>query len=151
MKMKKMNLRSLLALLAISVSMSFLASCDRESFVDDDALPTSAQTFLQTYFPSAQIVSVMQEGSGLWAEYEVMLADGSQLSFNHKGEWRDVDCAGKAVPAGIVPEAIRQKVASLYPTAAVVEISRDDNGYEVELDNGVELEFNKKYVMKEIG
>lgn len=146
-----MNLRSLLALLAVTATMTFLVSCDRESFIDDDALPTSAQTFLQTYFPSAQIVSAMQEGSGRWAEYEVMLADGSQLSFNHKGEWRDVDCAGKAVPAGIVPEAIQQKVTTLYPTAVVVEISRDDNGYEVELDNGIELEFNKKYVMKEIG
>lgn len=145
-----MNLRSLMAIVVAVVSLTVFTSCDKEAFIDEAALPTAAQTFIKNYFPSAQIAGVMKEGSGRWAEYDVTMTDGIQLSFNHKGEWRDVDCGGKAVPADLVPQAIRDKVAQLYPQAVIVEISRDNDGYDVELDNGIDLEFNKKYVLREV-
>ena len=148
--MKTMNLRSLMALVVAVVSLTVFTSCDKEAFIDEAALPATAQTFIKNYFPGAQIAGVMKEGSGHWAEYDVTMTDGTQLSFNHKGEWRDVDCVNKAVPADLVPQAIQDKVVQLYPQAVIVEISLDHNGYDVELDNGIDLEFNRKYVLKEM-
>lgn len=79
-----------------------------------------------------------------------MLADGSQLSFNHKGEWRDVDCAGKAVPAGIVPQSVADYVKAHYPDATINKIERDHKEVEVQLSNHVELTFNKKMQLIDI-
>ena len=147
---KKMNLRSLLALLVATVSMTLFASCDKDSFIDTAQLPAEAQTFIDTYFASSKVVTVMKEGTGLWAEYDVNLADGTSITFDHKGEWTDVDCGLAAVPAGIVPEQIASKVAELYPSQFITDIDRDFEGYEVELNNGVDLSFNKKFVLKEV-
>ncbi len=146
----KMNLRSLMTLLVVTVSITLLASCDKDSFIDTTQLPAEAQTFIDTYFASAKVVTVMKEGTGPRAEYDVNLADGTSLSFNHKGEWTDVDCGLTAVPAGIVPEQIVLKINELYPLNFITNIDREHDGYGIELDNGVDLSFNKKFILKEV-
>jgi nitrogen fixation protein len=45
----------------------------------------------------------------------------------------------------ILPEAIRQYVTKNYPDAKVLKIEvTDRKGYDVELSNGFELEFDKR-------
>lgn len=146
----KLNLRSFLTVFVAVVSMTLSASCEKESIIDATRLPDEAQSFISTYFSTANVVTVMKEGSGVFAEYDVMLADGTRLSFDRNGEWTDVDCGSLAVPAGIVPGEISTKVAELYPKSLITGIDRDSEGYEVELDNGVELSFSKKLALKEV-
>ncbi len=146
----KLNLRSLLTVSVAIVSMILSASCEKDSIIDDTRLPDEAQSFISTYFSATNVVTVMKEGSGLFTEYDVVLADGTKLSFNRNGEWTDVDCGNSAVPAGIVPEEISAKVTELYPNCLIVDIERDSEGYEVELDNGVDLSFSKKFALKEV-
>lgn len=146
----KMNFRSLLTVLTAIVSMTLSLSCEKDSIIDATRLPDEAQSFISTYFSTTNVVTVMKEGSGIFAEYDVMLADGTKLSFDRNGEWTDVDCGHSAVPAGIVPEQISTKVAELYPQSLIVGIDRDSEGYEVELDNGIDLSFNKKLTLKEV-
>ena len=148
--MKTMNLRSLMALVVAVVSLTVFTSCDKEAFIDEAALPATAQTFIKNYFPGVQIAGVMKEGSGHWAEYDVTMTDGTQLSFNHKGEWRDVDCVNKAVPADLVPQKIASYVKSNYPDATINKVERDHKEVEVQLSNHIELTFNKKMQLIDI-
>ena len=56
-----------------------------------------------------------------------------------------MDCEHTQVPVAILPEAIRQYVAKNYPDAKVLKIEvTDRKGYDVELNNGFELEFDKR-------
>lgn len=50
---------------------------------------------------------------------------------------------GQTVPAGIVPPTIAAYVADNYSVTGINEISRDNRGYEVELNTGVELIFDR--------
>ena len=81
---------------------------------------------------------------------DVVMTDGVKLEFNKDGSWTEVDCQYSAVPAGIVPAQIVQKVADLYPNAKIVKIDRDKKEYEIKLDSKVELTFDMKFNLVEV-
>ena len=76
-------------------------------------------------------------------DYEVYLANGTKVEFTLQGDWKEVRCAG-GVPAAIVPAAISKYVKTNYANAAIVKIDKKYSGYEVELNNGLELKFDTK-------
>lgn len=82
--------------------------------------------------------------------YEVIFTDGNKLEFDKKGEWKEVSCKFGAVPQDIVPEAIRQHVASLFPEARIVKMEREKSLYEVTLTNGQELKYNTRFQLIDI-
>lgn len=80
---------------------------------------------------------------GKVTEYEVTLTNGSQIEFDHSGEWKSVDTPNNIpVPAGLLPTAISKFVASKHAGAFIVGIEKEKKGYEVELSNGVEIQFD---------
>ena len=136
--MKK--LYRILPMLLVAVLSIALWSCsDDDEPVPVTKLPSSAQTFLNTYFDNVDIISVTKDKD----DYEVLLSNGYSVEFNTSGEWTDVDApVGKTVPTGFYPAAIDTYISSAYSGSGINEISRIDRGYEVELLNGTDLYFS---------
>ena len=84
-------------------------------------------------------------------KYEVFLADGTEVEFDQSGAWTSVDCKSKAVPAAIVPEAIGRYVAENYPNLAIVQIERESYGYEIELSNDLDIQFDHDFKLIKAG
>lgn len=102
-------------------------------------LPASEKTFLATYYPSTNIISVTKDKE----EYDVRLSNGHSVEFNKSGEWTDVDApAGQTIPSGFYPVAIDEYVSASYANSGINEISRIDRGFEVELLNATDLYFS---------
>lgn len=117
---------------------------DKDEIVSYDRLPGDAKNFILTYYPGAQIAGVIMDKNHGRTTYEVSLYNGHELEFDAEGQWTDVDAPyGQTVPAGIVPPAIAAYVADNYSVTGINEISRDNRGYEVELNTGVELIFDR--------
>ena len=57
----------------------------------------------------------------------------------------EFDCRREAVPSVIVPQQIREFVTAKYPNQKIVGVSRDRRGYDVQLSNGYELGFDRKF------
>ena len=126
-------------LLVAVLSMALWSCSDDDEPVPVTKLPSSAQTFLNTYFDNVDIISVTKDKD----DYEVLLSNGYSVEFNTSGEWTDVDApVGKTVPAGFYPAAIDTYISSAYSGSGINEISRIDRGYEVELLNGTDLYFS---------
>lgn len=106
------------------------------------SLPQPAQDFLKTYFTDYEIVRVTRNNdTPLW--YEVQFRGGGEVKFDASGLWYEVEGdRGQAVPQGFYPAAIDTYVAANYPGRYIAEIQRDARGYEVDLDNDVDLLFN---------
>lgn len=140
--MKK--LLALLPLLLLSVVGFTAVGCsddDKDEIINFEQLPAQAKTFVKTYYPSVNILRTEKDKN----EYEVTLADGSRIDFNHAGEWTDVDAvAGKTIPSGFYPAEIDAYVSLQYNGVGINEISKEAAGYEVDLVNGVDLHFNAK-------
>lgn len=126
-----------------SVLLSLNACADRTQVGSFTSLPQPAQVFVETYFTKADIAVILYEREGLHNEYEVRLNNGTKIEFDYQGNLGKVDCKTNAVPAGIVPTAIVQYVATNHPTMFIVEYSIDRRKQSVELNTEMEIEFDK--------
>lgn len=137
--MKK--IMTLLAVLLLTVG----AISARDKFYNStEPLPAAARNMLSTYFPSIQVNHVKVDKGIFSTEYEVILADGTEIDFDGDGEWEAID-RGRytAIPDGLILKSIRDYVATNYKGAKIVEIDKDRNSYEISLSNGIDLEFDR--------
>ncbi len=137
--MKKMIIA---AMASVVVCMS--ACAEKTQLVKFNELPQKAQTFIETYFNAADISFVKMEKDGLHNDYDVRMTDGTEIDFDHDGSLEQVDCNTKAVPAGIVPEKITTYVAEHFAGAFIVKYEIDRRELKVELNNSLDLEFDKQ-------
>lgn len=112
-----------------------------------DKLPEKARIFIGEYFGGRDVEAVKKSRYPI--EYGVVFADGTKAEFDADGEWMEVDCRKESVPTVIVPSQIRDYVRSKYPGQDIVGVSRDRRGYDVELSNGYELGFDRKFRLVE--
>lgn len=59
--------------------------------------------------------------------------------------WKDIECYNSKVPAGVVPEQIAAYLNKNYSGKSVIKFERHRSVYEVKLNNGMEIEFNRNY------
>lgn len=129
-------------LMFLTVSVSGMAKEDKQINVQE--LPSGAKLFLNSYFAGETVENVVQEAKT--RDYEVTMKSGKEFDFDESGTWKEVDCNTVGVPSSLVPTAILNKVASRYGIGVqVIGIKRTKKGYEVELNNGVEVYFNKRF------
>lgn len=137
---------SYLLLLVMSIFTFSFAACHDD---DDDMpilaneLPQAAKTFISQYYPDIKVVKVTRDQDNNRVEYDVVLGNGHDLTFNANGEWTDVDAPlGQTIPDGIAPANIVEYINQNYNGYGINEISKESYGYDVELTNGIDLEFN---------
>ena len=104
-------------------------------------LPDAITTFIKQHFPNATITGVEPDHDHGGLEYDVYLNDGTQIDFDANNQWEKVESM-KGVPAFFIPKAIASHVKGSYQNAVITKINKEYNGYEVELNNGVELRFD---------
>lgn len=137
--MKRM--KSLIWAFALVAAFLGLQSCDDEKPINPNELPNTAEQFIQEHFPNVAVSSVMKEFDDLTYHYDVYLADGTALTFDKAGEWKDVENRISGVPQTIIPEKINSYIATNYAGYFVVEIERGRQ-YDVELNNDLDLDFS---------
>ena len=114
-------------------------------------MPKQAQLFINKYFNGKAVAMAKMETDLFSKSYDVIFTNGDKLEFDNNGVWTNVDCKHTLVPKGILPKEILNYLNANYPDLNVRQIEKTDNkGYDVELSNGVELEFNKKFQVIDI-
>lgn len=121
-----------------------LMSCSSESISHDASkLPAKARDLISQNFNSAVSMVETEKSVGKVKEYEVILTDGVQVTFSGDGEWKSVDTPNNIpVPHGLVPTSISEFVAQKHAGAYIVGIEKNKKGFEVELSNGVDMQFD---------
>ena len=125
--------------------MNFVVLAGNDKPIQVSEMPKAAQLFIKNHFADLSVAMAKVETDFLDKNYDVVFTNGNKVEFDKKGNWTNVDCEHTQVPVAILPEAIRQYVAKNYPDAKVLKIEvTDRKGYDVELSNGFELEFDKR-------
>ncbi len=132
-----------LLLLIMIVFVAVTAANARDNYYRDaSVLPMSAQTQLKKVFKARVNLVKVDKSLGRVDEYEVVLADGTEIEFDRAGNWKSVEVGkGSEVPSAIVPESIRKYVKKTQ-NQKIVGIEKNRRHYKVELANDVELIFN---------
>ena len=132
----------LTVLVFLGIAMTF-SSCNR------DKANLAINNFVATYFPTSVVVANIKDGS----DYEVTLDDYTRIDFNGrlfgKPEWEEVDCRHAAtptmVPSTLIPAEIANYVSRLHNDLPIVKLSKKTRGWDIELSNGMEIEFDKRF------
>lgn len=107
-------------------------------------LPAKAQTFVKKHFSEKDVATVMMDTEYFFKkEYKVILKNGSKMEFGSDGEWKEVEMKGVAVPAALIPQKVSEYIRKRFPNTFVKEIKKKRSGYDVEISNGLDLEFSK--------
>lgn len=140
-----MNVRKLLAFLPILLGVWMLSSCDDEKKIDFGDLPSEARSFIENYFPSADILSIVQEKEDGRKEYQVKLSDGTDMEFDEDGEWTNIECYFSPLPTGILPANVITKVEELHPEAYINGVEKELGGYVVEVTDAGGIDWDMSF------
>lgn len=145
MKSKKLYL-AIALLLATSLS-----ACEQnDTPITFNELPTISQQFIQRHFGDLDIALVVKDYDDLSFTYDVNFVNLYEVDFDKNGEWIKVDCQRDSVPTAIVPAGIANYVATRFNGQYIVEIERNTRSYDVELNTGVDVVFDKDGNFKRI-
>lgn len=133
--------KKLSALLLTLVFAFTLTSCDQESTISPDNLPNEIDSYISTHFPENTVLQAIKDKEGLKSTYEITLSDNIYLEFDSKMNITDIDGNAK-LPDSVIPEKILQYVAFNYPNNYITDWELDDRNQQIQLDNGLDLEFN---------
>ena len=131
-----------LLMMAMVMTMSLTMSADDDDrVITFDQLPQAAQTFLKANFANKVPLVVTAD----WDDYTIRYESGEKIEFNRSGDWKDIECYNNKVPSSVIPEQIVNYVKQNYPGKSVIKIERHRSVYEVKLNNGMEVEFNRNF------
>lgn len=136
--------RILLTLAILCGSIASMSAGDSYSRNVND-LPPAAKSALATNFKSKVSLIKIDKDFGRVSDYEVILNDGSEITFDRAGNWENIEVApAKAVPAKFILAPIANYIKANHKGAKIIGIDKDRRGYEVQLSNGLELKFNRE-------
>lgn len=150
---RKLNLSSLTHTIEIMKKILFIlalilgvatASANRNYSRDINVLPETAKDLITQNFKSPVNHIRIGREFGRIREYDVVLKDGSEIYFDKKGEWKEIEVGeSTSVPSAIVPNPISTYVKTNH-NVRVVGIEKTNSGFDVELSNGKEIKFTEK-------
>ena len=136
-----MNKKNLIKNSLMATALAFtLTSCYEEKVIASTDLPSEITSYISTHFPNNSIVQAIKDRDGLTKTYDILLSESISLEFNRKKEIIDIDGVAQ-LPNSVIPEKILQYVTTNYPTNFITDWELDDKNQQVQLDNGLDLEF----------
>ena len=125
-----------LLLLATTLLMSF----SKKNQADTKVLPKEIQVFINKHFPNQKVVKTKVVAYEAISKYKVKLEGKVELEFNGKKEIIEIESKTK-LPDSLINPKIRNYVSSNYPNNFIVEWEHEGDHQEIELNDGIELEF----------
>lgn len=119
-----------------------------DKVITSDQLPRTARAVLKKHFPNP--VLIKHDREVMYSTYDVVFANGNTVEFDSSGNWTKIDCQRERVPEALIPKAILATVRQRWPLAHIVQIERDRFGYDIELSNGLDIEFDKQFKIREV-
>ncbi|HKL35653.1 MAG TPA: PepSY-like domain-containing protein [Salegentibacter sp.] len=130
--MKKLFITGLLVFFGISLG-----------HAQKSELPEMVSAYISQLFPNEKIKKVEVDKGDRWETYEIEMSGGTELSFNRNNQPTEIKCKN-GIPASAIPLNIAGYLNKNYPNIKIVEYEMDEEGHEVDLANGDELEFDSE-------
>lgn len=108
-------------------------------------LPEAAQNVIKKNFKAKVSVVKIEKTLGHVDEYDVTLSDGSEITFDRQGNWKDVETnVNVSVPAAFYPAAVGNYVKKNHSGTRIVGVDKERGGYEITLSNGIDMKFDRQ-------
>ncbi len=144
-------MRKIFAVLVLGIVMITTACADNDVITRNlNELPAPARATLKQQFAHTKVSYIkIDKDWFIFTTYDVQLVNGTEVSFDSKGNWTEVDGKRSEVPAFFIPKEIRKQVDEMFPGEKITKIEKDRRKYEVEFTNGVELTFDRNFNIRD--
>lgn len=115
----------------------------QEVIIPFNQLPAKAKTFIHQHFKDVKVMNVIQDKDAFSKDFDVNFENGTKVEFDRTGNWKEIKTLSGSVPSSLVPAKIKRYISNNYNGASIVEINKDAYKIDVELSNGVDLDFDK--------
>lgn len=132
-------------LLIVLSLLSVMACAGNDKITSDtNVLPVSSRQFISDHFKDIPVSHIQIEKNLIRiSSYDVILTDGTNVEFNHKGEWKEIKRHGLPIPQAIIPEVIQDLIKKTIHRIRLLN-RKEIRDYEIKLDNGLEMTFDLK-------
>lgn len=137
--------KTIVALVAMLL-MGFNAKADHDQVITYNQLPAAAQTLLKQHFANKVPLIVTMD----WDDYTIVYESGEKVEFDKQGNWKEFDCKTSQVPSALIPEQIKAHVRATFPGTAIIDLDRNRRGYEIKLNNGLDIEYTRDFRVVDI-
>lgn len=115
--------------------------CNQQAFACCN-LPENAQDFVSNFYCGEKVAKVKYD-SKKSGGYKVYFANGQEVTFDKKGNWKELEAPyGDCIPDGVAPDFINKYLVNNFPTSGINELEKESKGYEVGLTSGQGLLFS---------
>lgn len=139
----KNNFKLFVAALVVSTTFAVEVNAQKTP-VGQSELPQAANSFLKAHYGAEKVSSIIMDKEIFSVDYEVVLANGVEIEFDKKGQWKEIDAKTQEVHASLLLPETKNYLAKNFPGQKVVKIERGLNLIEVELSSGTDIKFDKK-------
>lgn len=139
------RIKAILMLVAM-FTMSFTAKADHDQVISYNQLPQAAQSMLKQYFADKVPLIVTMD----WDDYTIVYDSGEKVEFDKQGNWKEINCLTSRVPSDLIPEEIKANIKTSFPGTTILKLERARRGWEVKLNNGIEVEYNRAFQVIDI-
>ena len=128
------------------LAISFNAKADHDQIINFNEMPEAAQALLKQYFADKVPLVVTVD----WDDYTIVYDSGEKVEFDKQGNWKEINCRTSGVPVELIPEQIKSHINATFPGTKVLKLDRNRRGYEVKLNNGLEVEYDPTFQIIDI-
>lgn len=126
--------------IVVLISITFAASAQKK-IISSSKLPKAITSYLSNNFPKNPILQVSLKERSSSKRFKIILKSNIKVEFNSKYGVTKIE-ANSQLPYSVIPREVLKYVKANYPNAAITEWELEHQGQQVELDNGLELNFD---------
>ena len=108
-----------------------------------EKLPRAVKAAAMQHYTPDQILFITMEKQVGKDEYEFSLADGTKVEFYENGQLHKIK-SQQGVPDAFIPENMLQYIKATFPNSIVTEYKNDRIMKKIEINNDVDLVFNRR-------
>ncbi len=129
--------------IVLSALVLLVTSCEKESIIGYEEVPAEIKSYVSTNFPQRTVLQAVKSKGHCDEAFEITLDSNTKLEFNSKNEISGIE-SDMALPKAVVPTSIWEYVNTNYSTNFITDWSREKHNQEVQLNDGLTLEFDKE-------
>lgn len=138
-------MKSLRIITALVLATIFTSCSDDDDVnkitISTNETPAAITTYKNTHFPNNSVLKTIKDTEDNTVTYKMYLDGNIELEFNSAYQIIDIDATSK-LPDSVIPAAILTYVTQNYASNYITDWELEASHQQVELNNGVDLEFN---------
>lgn len=114
---------------------------DGKATISKNQLPTIVNKNITKYFGNKNITHMVKDWDNGRVSYDIYFEDGTEAEFFNNGNLKEAKNYS-GLSNSIIPANIRNYVSKNFPGTSIVKWEKSRNKQEIELSNGVGLDFD---------